>query len=269
MSDTDIQETSTAEVAQSVVPVSDQPSEDGAPITAPEPPVAAAVAADADGVGPAAPADTTSNTPVARAAASDLEGDLRKVLDDYVSGVYQLPEGSLPTPHTLAAEIARRRADGKKVSSGAVSDALRRWVEIGFATLSTKPTAFVDYTDAARNLGLSALKQQHRAAKSAARKAVIEPAVAPPVVSVPVAPEAAASPVEATPPTAPQEPAPSPQTPDDTPAPQSPPVEPFATTAVAADPAPAVVNEAPAPPVETISDTGIRQDPATPDATPF
>lgn len=193
MSDTEIQGTAL------VVPTEDQPNED-APITTPAPvsqdppqPVEAAVAAHdaevagqtADGQPTAAvttdgspPAPVVPAGPTQRAKASDLEGDLRKVLDDYVEGKYILPEGGLATPHTLAAEIARRRGDGRDVSSGAVSAALARWQEIGFATLGAKPTQFIDYTDAARAHGLNALKQAHRANKSAAKKAVQEPAPA-------------------------------------------------------------------------------------------
>lgn len=289
MSDTDIQESIVTETAPSVIPVSDQPSEEGAPIvaTVPTPAEAAAQQADENPSVPVAPAAPAG--PVVRAAPTNLEGDLRKVLDDYVSGVFKLPEGSLATPHTLAAEIAKRRGDGKAVSSGAVSDALRRWVEVGFATLSSKPTAFVDYTDAARSQGLHALKAAHRLSRSAARKAVAEPATAVPlatgstlpvpptppvqqeapvveawpaveesipfvpVVSVPVAPEAYDSPVEATSPTAPPEPTSFSESPSQV-----------------VDTSPATVNENPVSSVEIISDTGIRQDPITSgDVVPF
>jgi hypothetical protein len=196
----DIQETTTI-----VVPAEDQPSEDASittpAVVTPDPPspAEAAVAAhdQANTAGNTEGQVTVNNDPVqsaaapatpgTRAPASDLEGDLRKVLDDYVEGKFVLPEGSLPTPHTLAAEIAKRRADGKSVSSGAVSAALARWQEIGFATLGTKPTQFIDYTDAARAQGLNAMKQAHRASKSAARKAVKEPA---PVAASTPAPEA-------------------------------------------------------------------------------
>jgi hypothetical protein len=164
------------------IPESDQPSEDGA-VVAPHAPLDPAPTTDGTDPGePAAQVASDTNTNPAppaqsgvRAAPSDLEGDLRKVLDDYVSGKLTLPEGSLPTPHTLASEIAKLRNDGKKVSSGAVSAALARWEEIGFATLGTKPTVFIDYTDAARNEGLSALKAKNRANKGAARKAAKEP----------------------------------------------------------------------------------------------
>jgi hypothetical protein len=207
MSDTEIQDTTEVAAEAPVVPVNDQPNEDPAVVTAPQvpdnPPVPAEAAVAVHDAAvtetPAGAVSAEASTPATRAAASDLEGDLRKVLDDYVSGVLKLPEGALPTPHTLAAQIAARRADGHKVSSGAVSAALARWQEIGFATLGTKPTTFIDYTDAARQQGLSALKAAHRAAKGAARKAVQEPA-AQPAASAPAAPAAPAPEVTMAPP---------------------------------------------------------------------
>jgi len=171
MSDTETQETTAVEQPVTMVPADDMPPEEGEVLA---PPVAAPAVSEnpttpaADGTAPAAPA---ADGPKERAAASDLEGDLRRVLDDYVSGLLKLPDGQMPTPHTLAALIAERRGNGLKVSSGAVSAALARWVEIGFATVSEKPTKFVDYTEAARTQGLSALKAAHRAAKSAERQA--------------------------------------------------------------------------------------------------
>lgn len=165
MSDTEIQDTTDV-----VVPVTDQPNE--------EPTGAIAPVVSENPTTPAeAPAESAAPTgPVTRAKASDLEGDLRKVLDDYVTGLFKFPEGTLPTPHALAAEIAKRRGDGHAVSSGAVSAALTRWQEIGFATLGAKPMQFIDYTPASRSQGLTALKQAFRASKSAARKAAQEPA---------------------------------------------------------------------------------------------
>jgi hypothetical protein len=157
--------------------------------------------------------------------------------------VFKLTEGALPTPHTLAGEIAKRRADGKNVSSGAVSAALIRWQEIGFATLSGKPMAFVDYTDAARSQGLAALKAAHRAAKASARKPVEAP-----TAIVPAAPIEVVAPVE---------------TIVVAPAVESVPVVEVAPVVeVVPEPVAAVQ-------VETISDTGIRQDAPAPETAPF
>jgi hypothetical protein len=195
MSDTETQDTTV------VVPTEDQPNEDTPVVAATPAPVESlgeqvaenGTTPDAvtDPAAVAASAPGHTNTPKERAKASNLEGDLRVVLDSYVDGSFVLPEDTLPTPHALAAEIAKRRGDGHPVSSGAVSAALTRWSEIGFATLGTKPMSFIDYTDAARARGLSALKAEFRANKSAAKKAAKEPApVAASAPAVTVAPEA-------------------------------------------------------------------------------
>lgn len=173
-----------------VIPDSDQPSEEGTVTHAPLDPAPTTDGSDPGQTEPQATSEPTG--PKTRAKASDLEGDLRKVLDEYVTGKLVFPEGTLATPHTLAAEIKKLRGDGKEVSSGAVSAALARWEEVGFASLGTKPVVFIDYTDAGRDQGLTALKQANRSAKSAARKAAVEPkapAAAP-------TPEAPAAPVE-------------------------------------------------------------------------
>lgn len=143
-------------------------------------PVEVDAAAAAPAEAPAA--EASAATVPDRAPASDLEGDLRLVLNDFVSGQLVLADGQKPTPHTLARAIAAKRGDGKVVSSGAVSAALNRWAEVGFITLDAKPMAFGDFTDAGRAKGLSALKAEHRAAKSqakAATKAASAPAPAP------------------------------------------------------------------------------------------
>lgn len=212
MSDTE-SVTQTADAV--VIPDADQPNEDGSPVVAPHAPLDPAPTTDGSDPGePAAQVASATNTdPVApaepagpRAAPSDLEGDLRKVLDDYVSGKLTLAEGALPTPHTLASEIAKLRDDGKRVSSGAVSAALVRWQEIGFATLGEKPMVFIDYTDAARSEGLSALKATHRAGKNAARKATKEPGAQPAAETQPAPKPAAETPVNPTVDAAPAEP---------------------------------------------------------------
>ena len=129
-----------------------------------------------------ADADTPDAPASGRATPSDLEGDLRIVLNAYVQGQITLGDGVHATPHTLAGLIAKHRNDGKAVSSGAVSAALSRWAEVGFITLRQKPTAFDDFTDDGRALGLKALKERHRQAKKDARadaKAADAPVAAP------------------------------------------------------------------------------------------
>lgn len=188
-----------SDTSETVIPVDEQPSENGpvptphAPLDPPPTVEGDAPAAPASGVLPTPPSDGATKT---RAKASPLEADLRRVLDAYVQGQLTLADNTLPTPHTLASEIAKLRGDGKQVSSGAVSAALIRWEEIGFAKLGQKPMVFLDYTDDGRNQGLNAMKLTHRANKAVARKAAKEPATTVPQNESPVpsaAPEAPAT----------------------------------------------------------------------------
>ena len=106
-----------------------------------------------------------------RAPRTNLEADIKKVCDDYVLGSITLPEGKHLTPHMIAQHVMSNRGNDAKVSGGAVAAALTRWAEIGYITIWPKPVAFIDYTDAGRNEGLSALKRSHSARRSAARAA--------------------------------------------------------------------------------------------------
>ena len=172
------------------------PAEDAVETLAPEEVAVSVPEPVEDVAAEAVAADPAASETKARAAASDLEGDLRVVLNDFVTGALVLGDGVKPTPHTLARAIAEKRGDGKDVSSGAVSAALNRWAEVGYITLDSKPMAFGDFTDDGRAQGLSALKAQHRAAKAALRagaKAAAAPAPAP-AVEAPVA-EVSAEPV--------------------------------------------------------------------------
>lgn len=117
-------------------------------------------------------ANVVASTPSGRAPRSPLEQDLMKVINDYVTGVIVLADGTHLTPHVIAKRIEADRSDGTKVSSGAVSAALQRWVEIGYITLSEKPTAFDDYTDAGRTQGLTALKEANKSRAAAGRAAL-------------------------------------------------------------------------------------------------
>lgn len=113
--------------------------------------------------------DTAEKAP--RAPRTDLEADIKKVCDDFVLGTITVPEGKHLTPHVIAQHVMANRGNDTKVSGGAVAAALARWAEIGYVTIWPKPVAFVDYTDAGRTEGLSALKRAHSARRSAARAA--------------------------------------------------------------------------------------------------
>lgn len=124
----------------------------------------------------AEPAEDVSAEPAAaaeggkkRAERTDLEGDTKGVTDDFVTGKFKLPEGKENlTPHAIAQEIGRRRGT-KAPSTGAVSAVFVRWEKIGFAKIGTRPVRFLDYTDAAREKGLNALKEEAVAAAKAAK----------------------------------------------------------------------------------------------------
>lgn len=135
---------------------------------------------EADEQAEAARAEAASTEPVAeavaedkpkreRAARTDLEPEVKAVTDDFVTGKITLAEGESLTPHRIAKEVQQRRGAEKAPSTGAVSAVLDRWEGIGFATLSPKPKAFGDYTDAGREKGLSALKAEASAARKAAK----------------------------------------------------------------------------------------------------
>jgi len=118
-----------------------------------------------DAAAPAAPA-------AGRKAPTNLEADIRSVLDALVTGTLSL-DGKQATPHVIAnqVQILRGGDPADKPSSGAVSAALIRWGEVGYIELQEKPLAFLNYTEAATTEGLAALKKAHREAGSAARKA--------------------------------------------------------------------------------------------------
>lgn len=70
------------------------------------------------------------------------------------------------TPHRLAAEVlAAFPGAGANPSTGAISDTLKRWEGYGFAEVAHSPLAFIGFTDAAREKGLQALKDETRAAR--------------------------------------------------------------------------------------------------------
>ncbi len=129
-----------------------------------------------------------------RAPRTNLQDDLREVLNAFNQGKIHLADGARLTPHLLAKEIEKNRKeldpnDSTKVSTGAVSAALFRWRDIGYITLLDGPLAFDDYTEAGREHGLSALRADRKisvaAAKAAAKLGAVpqpdQPAEAPAV----------------------------------------------------------------------------------------
>lgn len=114
-----------------------------------------------------------------------LEELMRELCDGISRGIHQLPEGEMWTVARLATALHDTYpASGVRPSVGAVADNLKRWHRIGFAIINERPLAFVDFTERARSVGLSALKAEaadaqriERSAKRAATKAAAESAV--------------------------------------------------------------------------------------------
>lgn len=119
---------------------------------------------------------------------SALESQVKSVIDDYVMGQLRLP-GKLLTATTIAAVVSERH--GIKQNAGGVHNILVKWERIGFITFvrgGTRPLTFESYTDAARDVGLSRLKEIYYlelkagrdAQQKAERDAVVEPEQQPP-----------------------------------------------------------------------------------------
>lgn len=117
---------------------------------------------------PEAPAQPESDK--ARRQRGGLELEVKSVTDSFATGNFKLPEGQLLTPHRIATAIASTQGV-EKPSVGAVAGVVRRWSEVGYATVNDKPFAFLDYTEDARTIGLSALKQRAAEAKASAKAA--------------------------------------------------------------------------------------------------
>lgn len=105
-----------------------------------------------------------------------LELEVKQVTDTYD------PDHPEPlTPHRIVKAIKANREgqgifDRRDPSTGAVTDILKRWREIGFANLAEKPQRFVGYTDEGMAHGLAALRHagaEARKARKAARAAAM------------------------------------------------------------------------------------------------
>ena len=184
MSDTETVTVDTANSSDPTVP------NVGSPVVSPTP-EAEVVTSDAGEGAPPADSDEAK----ARRGRGGLEAEVKRVCDSFVNGTLTVPENELLTPHRIAKAI--KEGGSEKASTGAVAAVLARWKEYGYAVLNEKPLAFTDYTDAARDEGLTALKaasaERKRAARAAAKAAEAS-----------AAPAAPAAPVEADPTPAPE-----------------------------------------------------------------
>jgi hypothetical protein len=112
-----------------------------------------------------------------------LETDVKVFTDKFANGEITLEEGQYLTPHRLSRLVKEHEALEKAPSTGAVAAVLKRWVDLGFIEVNTKPFSFKGYTDAAKEHGLKAMKQKRvddRKAERAAAKAEAAPAEAEP-----------------------------------------------------------------------------------------
>lgn len=113
----------------------------------------------------AKPATTQSGAP--KRERGGLELDVKSVTDAYVAGEIDL-EGKPLTPHRIAALIGSRD-EVSPPSTGAVSNIVRRWGEIGFALVNDSPLAFKKYTAKGEKDGLDAVKAKAKEKAKAAK----------------------------------------------------------------------------------------------------
>jgi hypothetical protein len=115
------------------------------------------------------PADPdTKGEKRSRAAPTDLQGDMKRVTDQFVQGNAELLarlDGKPLTPSRVAAEVQLLRGSEKAPSTGAVAAAFKRWEDYGFATFGSKPYAFADYTDRGRSIGLKGILNERKASR--------------------------------------------------------------------------------------------------------
>ena len=95
-----------------------------------------------------------------------LESQVKVIIDEYVTGALDT-EGKAMTA-TFIARVVNQRHVGVKASPGGVHNIMVKWDKLGFITLAhggTRPLTFQSYTDAAREVGLSKLKEQYYASR--------------------------------------------------------------------------------------------------------
>lgn len=93
-----------------------------------------------------------------------LEFDLKQVTDLFVTGQITT-SGEWMTPHRLAKLIQETGSLAEPPSTGACANVLRRWGEMGFATINDHPLAFVDYTEEGKQYGLEEMKERWNSSK--------------------------------------------------------------------------------------------------------
>lgn len=109
-----------------------------------------------------------------RRSRGQLHYDVKRITDTYVTDAASLglKDGEPLTPHRIVSALMTTDSLDTRPSTGAVSNVLKNWREIGFAEIAEGPTAFVDYTEDGRNLGLDAMKAAAAADRKAAKAGV-------------------------------------------------------------------------------------------------
>lgn len=97
---------------------------------------------------------TFAPTKDGRAAKGELEMWVKEITDIWV-----VERDNACTPGYISNEIGRMKGF-KPPSTGAITNVIRRWTEIGFGTHEDKPLRFTGYTEAGIKFGLEAMKRR-------------------------------------------------------------------------------------------------------------
>lgn len=95
-----------------------------------------------------------------------VEAMVKSVVDDWVTGRFELEEGDLLSATRLA-RLASEKFE-TTIHPSSVYQVLERWERIGYCTVTQSPLAFELYTPDAVSLGLRELKKRDKAARAKA-----------------------------------------------------------------------------------------------------
>ena len=89
-----------------------------------------------------------------------LEADVKTITDKFDAGKITLEPGQLLTPHRIGKLLVEQDGLDKAPSTGAISNIITKWGEIGFANVNAAPLAFKGYSARGRKEGLESLKEK-------------------------------------------------------------------------------------------------------------
>lgn len=98
-----------------------------------------------------------------------LELDVKDVTDAFDDGEIELEEGQTLTPHRIARLIADRDGLDKPPSTGAITNIIKKWDEIGYALTHDKPLAYKRISARGKKEGLDTLKDKAKEKAKAER----------------------------------------------------------------------------------------------------